>query len=254
MREERDRIIKIYKDRERNYKDQLYAWHQPDVRQQQAIFVKAMACALKNTLGYDLSHCKILDVGCGNGRFLRLLIDWGADPKNLTGTEYRSDILLMARNRTANGIQWHLGELTEINNNERFHLVSAHTVFSSILNEEIRAYMAKAMWEKVKPGGYVQIFDFRFNNPKNPHVRKVLKKELDVYWNSNKIYYKTLLLPPIIVRKLPEKTFLFAEMLHTFIPFIKTHFIYMARKKNALEVNCEKVEVRKWLSSFTKNR
>jgi len=224
------RIKKIYKERDRSGKRHLYAWHRLDIRQQRAIFECVMAALLHETIGADLGNCRVLDVGCGIGSFLRMLVEWGAKPENLVGTEFLSDRLNEAQIRSPAGIRWHLGDLPEIDYNKGFDLVSAHTVFSSILNGQARTEFAKAMWDKVKNNGWIQVFDFRFNNPKNQQVRKVLRTELDAYWDADNVHYRELILAPSIARRLPAKARLFGELLHVLFPFLRTHFIYMARK------------------------
>ena len=92
------------------------------------------SAALRTALGSDLSKTRALDVGCGSGGFLRLLVEWGARPANLLGTEFLDDRLQQAAEISQEGIAWRLGGL-DFDEREGFDLVSAHTVFSSILNE-----------------------------------------------------------------------------------------------------------------------
>ena len=46
--------------------------------------------------------------------FLRQLINWGANPALLTGTEYQQERLDLARGRSPAALQWHLGDLDVI--------------------------------------------------------------------------------------------------------------------------------------------
>ena len=143
-----DRIRETYNKRDRYGKSRLYAWHRLDIRQQRAIFERVMAALLHETLGADLANYRVLDVGCGIGSFLRMLVEWGAKPEHLVGTEYLADRLNEAQIRSPAGIRWHLGDLSEIDYINKFDLVSAHTVFSSILDGQVCASLAKQMWEK----------------------------------------------------------------------------------------------------------
>jgi SAM-dependent methyltransferase len=128
-----------------------------------------------------MAPLRVLNVGCGNGKFLRQLIDWGADPANLTGTELLPDRLDTARRNTAGDVRWHLGELDSLPDGS-FDLVSAHTVFSSILDDAARQRLANGMWRRLRPGGWCLVFDFRYNNPRNRQVRSVTRSELAGLW------------------------------------------------------------------------
>jgi 2-polyprenyl-3-methyl-5-hydroxy-6-metoxy-1,4-benzoquinol methylase len=77
-----------------------YAWHRPDILLQNAQRARTVAALLTSTVGTDLSSLRVLDVGCGSGGFVRQLIEWGATPGHLTGTEFQSDRLDLARART----------------------------------------------------------------------------------------------------------------------------------------------------------
>lgn len=90
--------------------------------------------------------------GCGTGSFLRQLIDWGADPSKLCGTELLPDRLEAACRATAHGVRWHPGRLDAIPAGG-FDLVSAHTVFSSILDPVGRHALAAGMRRSLRPGG-----------------------------------------------------------------------------------------------------
>lgn len=86
------------------------------------------------------------------------------------------------------------------------------------------------MWDKVCVGGWIMVFDFRYNNPSNPDVRKVTRQELDSWWpDSEKIYLTGILAPPL-ARKIIGKSCLVAELLALLFPFLRSHFVYMVKK------------------------
>ncbi len=207
-----------------------YAWHRPEIVSQQAARARALARLLTRTLGPDLSTVRVLDVGCGSGGFLRQLIDWGATPSQLTGTELQQDRLDHARLHTAPGVRWHLGELETIPDNS-VDLVSAHTVFSSVLDEDMRRMLAAEMWRVLKPGGWTMIFDFRYSNPRNTNVRKVTDVELLRLWPTDERHYRTLVLAPPLSRALSRLPWLLPELLSACVPLLRSHFFYMARKE-----------------------
>jgi SAM-dependent methyltransferase len=206
------------------------AWHRPEIVSQVAARSRVLAKMLTRTVGPDLSAVRVLDVGCGNGSFLRQLIDWGATPAHLTGTELQQDRLEHARLHTAPGVRWHLGQLEAVPDNS-VDLVSAHTVFSSILDEDKRRALAAEMWRVLMPGGWTMIFDFRYSNPRNANVRKVTDVELLRFWPTDERHYRTLMLAPPLSRAMARLPWLLPELLAAVVPLLRSHFVYMARKE-----------------------
>jgi len=226
---EQDRIRAVYQAWLAQERIAAYAWHRPDVMEQEAARNRVAGALLAQALGPDLSYARIVDVGCGSGGFLRKLIDWGADPARLTGTEYQSDRLDLARLRSAPDVHWHLGNL-DFAPDASFDLAVTNTVFSSILDDAERAALAAAMWRAVMPGGWCMVFDFRYNNPRNQHVRKVDWRQLRRFWPTPVWRHQTLMLAPPLARRLVRAPRLAGELLASVAPVLRSHFIYMARK------------------------
>lgn len=226
---EQDRVNAVYRAWLAEERIAAYAWHRPEVIEQEAARRRVAGALLAQTLGAQLGRLRVVDVGCGSGGFLRQLVDWGADPCRLAGTEYQEQRLVLARMRSAPGIRWHLGDL-DFAAADSFDLAVANTVFSSILTADARAALAQAMWRSVAPGGWCMLFDFRYNNPRNPNVRRVTRAELRQMWPASECRYRSLLLAPPIARRLAGAPRIVAELLATLVPPLRSHFIYMARK------------------------
>ena len=226
---EQERIRKVYRAWHGGKPVAAYSWHRPEVMEQVAAQTRVIGQLLASTLGPDLWERRALDVGCGTGRFLRQLIQWGADPAKLAGTEYQQDRLDDARLRTATGVYWHLGDL-DFAASASFDLVTANTVFSSILDDAASAALAQEMWRVLKPGGWCLIFDFRYNNPANANVRKVTSSQLRSYWPASAHRHQTLQLAPPIARRLAWAPRLATDLLATLVPPLRSHFVYMCRK------------------------
>jgi SAM-dependent methyltransferase len=205
-------------------------WFRPEIVSQQAARARVLAGLLSRTVGQDLSAVRVLDVGCGSGGFLRQLIDWGATPSHLAGTELQQHRLDHARLLTAPGVRWHLGRLDAFPDNG-VDLVSAHGVFSSLQDEDARRELAAEMWRVLKPGGWTMIFDVRCGQPRNSGIRKVTDVELLRFWPAEKRHYRTLVLAPPLGRALARLPWLVPELLAALVPLLRTHFVYMARKE-----------------------
>jgi len=227
---EQERIKHVYRQWHGGTALERYAWHRPEVVSQTSARARVLARLLSATVGADLSALRVIDVGCGGGGFLRQLIDWGALPAHLTGTELQQDRLDQAGAHTAPGVRWHLGPLADFPDNSA-DLVSAHTVFSSILDEDMRRALAAEMWRVLRPGGWTMIFDFRYDNPRNANVRKVSDVELLRFWPAERRHYRTLILAPPLSRAMTRLPWLLPELLETLVPLLRSHFIYMAQKE-----------------------
>ncbi len=226
---EQERIRRVYRDWLADARSAAYAWHRPEILDQSAAQMRTVAAMLAQSVGTDLSGLRVIDVGCGSGTFLRQLVNWGADPALLAGTEYQQARLDLARLRSPAGIRWHLGDL-DFAATASTDLVIANTVLSSVIDPDARAALAAEMWRVTTPGGWCMVFDFRYNNPRNAQVRRVTRAELHRAWPSRHEQYRTLLLVPPLARRLANLPHVVGELLTTLMPPLRSHFVYMAQK------------------------
>jgi 2-polyprenyl-3-methyl-5-hydroxy-6-metoxy-1,4-benzoquinol methylase len=223
------KIKRIYLKRKEKKLDKLYDWYNPDVQFSTSQYNKYFSILLNKAYGNDLSKLKILDVGCGDGNFIRTLIEWGCEPKNITGIDLMRYRINTCKKKTHSDVKFIVGNFSKQFKN--FDLVVANTVFTSILKSNERKILAHNMWNATKINGWVMIFDFRYNNPYNKNVKKISIKDLKKYFNhSNKFFYCYLLMIPIIARKIVKYSYIFSEILIFIFPFLKSHFIFMAKK------------------------
>lgn len=117
------------------------------------------------------------------------------------------------------------GDALTLQLSEQFDIVYQSTVFTSILNTNDRIRLANAMWNWVKPGGIILWYDFAFNNPSNPDVRKVTRNELKKLFPEAKAYtIKKLTLAPPIGRRVGK--------LYPYLnwPVLQTHLLAAFQK------------------------
>lgn len=155
-------------------------------------------------LGYaTLRGTRILDVGCGDGNMLRHFCDWGASPESLAGIELRPEAVAIANDR-APRIDVRLGSATRLPwADETFDIVCQHTVFTSVLDNEMKFTIASEMQRVLRSGGAVLWYDFMYNNPNNPNVRGVKRPESHRLFQGMEIRAKRISLAPPIARRIP---------------------------------------------------
>ena len=150
----------------------------------------------------SLEHAKILDVGCGAGSWLRDFLRWGARPENLAGVDLLPERIAEAR-RLSPEINLRCGSATRLEAPDgTFDLVLQSTVFTSILDFEMKRQIAREMMRVLKPPGCIVWYDFFRNNPRNRDVRGVSRAEIVQLFPGCEISLQRLTLAPPLGRPL----------------------------------------------------
>ena len=119
------------------------------------------------------------------------------------------------------------GDAIHIHFPEKFDIVFQSTVFTSVLKEEDRKKLADKMWGLLNPNGIILWYDFIYNNPKNPDVRKVTIAETrGLFSRSSRSTIKKITLAPPIGRKVGKFYHLFN------VSFLRTHILAVFQKGN----------------------
>ncbi len=222
---ETERIRKVYQGYHDSYRRQRL-WRQ-DNPGNEAIY-KERQNRFRQLLmegGYfPLSDKYILEIGCGEGQVLGGMLEWGARPANLYGIDLLPDRIARAQ-QLYPSIHFQCGNAEKLPfEDEFFDIILILTVFSSILENEMRANIASEMMRVLKKGGAIFWYDFRFDNPTNPHVRGVGKKDIIQLFPHLKIQLHTITLLPPLARRL-GKAISYLYPILSFLPLLRTHWI-----------------------------
>jgi ubiquinone/menaquinone biosynthesis C-methylase UbiE len=167
---------------------------------------------------YPLNERRILELGCGSGGVLLEALTFGAAPRNLFGVDLLLDRLQMAGSRLSDlSLTCADGQSLPYASN-RFDLTMQLTVFSSVLDDEVRRNLAREMLRVTRPGGMILWYDF-WLNPTNPQTRGIRQAEIKrLFPGCGFEFHKITLAPPIARRLVPVSwgLALFLETLKVF--------------------------------------
>lgn len=178
----------------------------------------------------SLRDKKILDIGCGDGSELRNLMRYGARPENLSGVD-----LLPGRIEAATALSPNIDfRCCSAENlpygDELFDIVIQLTVFTSILDHEMKRSIAREMVRVLRPDGIILWYDYHMDNPRNPDVKGVRKKEIYGLFPGCAVFLKRVTLAPPLLRAFAPLSTIFCRILGK-IPFLRTHYLGVIRKR-----------------------
>jgi len=191
---------------------------------------RALLRMLKDNDLTSLEGKRILEVGCGTGGVLRRFIQYGADPANLCGIDLLPDRIERARYLWPN-VDFRCGNAEQLPyDDESFDIVMQFTVFTSILDPRMKRNVAREMLRVLKRGGIILWYDYHMNNPRNPDVRGVGKREIQALFPDCSIDLRRVTLAPPLTRLLAPYSWLVCYLLEK-IPFLCTHYLGVIRKR-----------------------
>ena len=150
---ERKRIRDVYASRDAQGKGELYAWHLPENHLMHYRLQSTLANELSRHGWLDLGSVQCLDVGCGTGKWLRTLMEWGCPAANLHGIDLLPDRIEKAC-KLSPDMDFQVSDAWPMPfDDHSVDLVTANVVFSSILDDDARSMLAKEMMRVVSSGG-----------------------------------------------------------------------------------------------------
>ncbi len=228
---EEGRIRGAYARRKVSVDERLYSYLDPG-----CLFMmqerEREALALLKQQGRDvLAKQQILEVGCGNGRVLRELIKWGARPENVVGVDLLPDQIEEAKRLCPSSVALYCQNAANFPfSDATFNLVVQITAFSSVLDPGLKRQMAREMLRVLKPDGAILWHDFFLNNPQNPDVRGVGRKEIRRLFPNCAVVLRRVTLAPPLVRRLAPRSWLLCHLL-TAMRIFNTHYLGLIDKK-----------------------
>jgi len=181
---------------------------------------------LQQYFGHDLSEIKFMEIGAGAGDNIFFFARRGINWNNIWANELLTDRfdILKTKFTNCNLLE---GDASTLAFKNEFDIVFQSTVFTSVLDNDLKQKLADKMLDMVKPEGIILWYDFMFDNPRNKHVKGITKTEIKKLFAKAKNiqFYKVTLAPPI-----SRRFYRIYNLLNTLFPFLRTHIIAVIQK------------------------
>lgn len=178
----------------------------------------------------ELENTRIFEVGCGAGYWLREFVKWGAHPQNLVGVDLLPERVAEARVLCPPGVRIECGSAAKLDFPDgSFDLVLQSTVLTSVVDPELKRQIASEMLRVVKDNGRVLWYDYLVNNPWNPDVRGIKKREIARLFPGCRIELHRITLAPPVCRLLAPYSWLACYILERLRVF-NTHYLGVISK------------------------
>lgn len=178
----------------------------------------------------SLERARILEIGCGTGNWLRDFIRWGARAENLRGIDLLPERILQARALCPAGVTLECQNAAQLGAEDgSFDLVLQSTVFTSVLDSELKRQIAREMLRVLAPAGLIVWYDFHVNNPWNRDVRGVSKSDISSLFPGCQLDLERVTLAPPMARPVAR----ISPLLYSILSHIKllcTHYLGTIRK------------------------
>lgn len=191
---------------------------------------RALLSLLRRAGFAPLAGKRILEVGCGSGGVLLEFLCYGATPALLHGAELLGWRLAEAKTVVpqlplVNADGQHLPYRDAC-----FDLVAQYTVFSSILDEQVRRAVAAEMRRVLRPGGLIVWYDF-WTNPLNPQTRGLRKAEIRALFPACQATFQRLTLASPVARAVAPYSWLTCHLLEG-LRLFNTHYLAAIRPQS----------------------
>ncbi len=227
---EQARILAEYRRREREVEADLYAPWQAATAFLRAGRSRLAARMLKAAGVFPGPGDPCLEIGYGSLGWLGELVAWGVRERDLHGIELDPTRAARAA-EILPGADLRVGDATRMPwADGLFRLGIASTVFSSILDASVRRAVAAEVTRVLAPGGALLWYDMAIDNPRNPNVRGIGRRELSALFPGLEGRVRSVTLAPPIARWAAPKSWVLCEILES-IPALRTHAVGVLVKR-----------------------
>lgn len=223
------RILREYERRDREISEDFYALHRPANLFLRHCHEEAVLWGLHEADLAPLAGKRVLEIGCGTGRWFGLFEQFGASPDAIAGIELGESRAAAAREAHPQA-DIRLGDAAELPwADGSFDLVFQCTVMTSILDRDVRARVAREMVRVLACNGAILWLDFFYDNPRNPHVRGIGRRELAELFPACDVRRRRVSLAPPVARRLVPWSWRLARLMEM-TTLLNTHYAAVVRR------------------------
>ncbi len=227
---ERERLGREHRRREAEIPADRYAPWQPAEAFMLAGRRRLAATLLRHAGAFPEAETPCLEVGYGRLGWLGELISWGVREPRLAGIELDSTRAAEAQQSLPTA-DLRVGDARDLPwADGAFRLVITSTVFTSVLDDSLKQQLAAEIERVISPGGALLWYDFRADNPRNPNVRGIGRRELRALFPNLTGEIRSATLAPPLTRILAGRSHWLATTLET-LPFLRTHLVAVLIKR-----------------------
>lgn len=156
-----------------------------------------------------LYQYKILDVGCGDGRWLRKLIDWGANPGYLYGIDVNKEVINLAQRISATGINFLPAHADQLPYEDKyFDIVFCVGVLQHILETDLQQSVGQEIIRVLKDDGIIITINFNkrgigiasVNDKQKICANGITQTELEAFFPNCVIDYEDAFLSDTMIQ------------------------------------------------------
>lgn len=221
---ERERVQLEYHRRAREISPDRYASWQPSMQFMIETRSRAAVAMLRELNAFPQPADKCLEVGFGTGTWLHRLSSWGVSERDLYGIEL-DEVRAAESKASFPAADLRVGDAAELPwSDGTFRLAVASTLFTSVLDPNVRRVIANEIERVLAPNGVLLWYDFAVRNPRNPNVRPVRRNEIRDLFPRFHGKIKSVTLAPPLARLVAPRSWAVANFLET-IPVLRTHLL-----------------------------
>ncbi len=185
---------------------------------------RSAAVMLHQSAVFPVTGDQCLEVGFGSLGWLSELIGWGVRESDLHGIEIDAARAGRAR-EILPAADLRIGDAVNLPwNDGSFHLTICSTLFTSVLDHNVRQLLANEIVRVMAPGGALLWYDFAYDNPANANVKGIKRAEIRRLFPTLRGKIKTVTLAPPLARLLAPRAWPLATLLEA-IPLLRTHLM-----------------------------
>ncbi len=212
--------------------------HNPEVLFQSLAKDAAMVRAMQ-WIKPNPEMARVLDVGCGGGDSLWVLLRLGFEPANLSGVDIQEEKIIQVK-ATNPLVNFECADATSlVFRNETFDIAMESMMFLQLTDDDIARRIASEMIRVTRPGGILLVSDWRYSKPGSKEFKGVsLKRIADLYQVGKQTRvrrtFRGALVPPVgrfLSKHVPSAYF----AVHKLMPFLTGQMVTVLEKRGASE-------------------